>query len=144
MRLAIIVPQLFHHRSGRINKSGVLTYLNPQTGHEVSAVLGFTYNCLNRSTQYQNGVDLHLDRGASQFLTQQVQVGVVGYVYKEVGCDSESGDRVGCFQSQVLGIGPQPGFVLPSLPVPGIQGYARSRGCQLGRDRFPRRRLRDS
>jgi hypothetical protein len=64
-----------------------------------------------------------LDWGASQFLTQQVQVGVVGYVYKEVGCDSGSGDRVGCFQSQVLGIGPQLGFVLPGLPVPGVQGY---------------------
>ena len=28
-------------------------------------------------------------------------------MYKESGCDSGSGDRVGCFQSQVVGIGPQ-------------------------------------
>src|SRR5262249_24746759 len=37
------------------------TYLNPQTGHEFSGVLGFTYNFTNQSTQYQNGVDMHFD-----------------------------------------------------------------------------------
>jgi hypothetical protein len=35
------------------------------------------------------------------------------YVYKEIGCDSGSGDRVGYFQSQVVGVGPQLGFVIP-------------------------------
>src|SRR5262249_42165154 len=80
---------------GAIDAGGGYTYLNPQTGHEFSGVLGFTYNFENRSTQYQNGVDMHFDWGASQFLTKQIQVGAVGYVYKEVGCDSGSGDRVG-------------------------------------------------
>ena len=108
---------------GAIDAGGGYTYFNPKTGHEFSAVLGFTYNFINQSTQYRNGVDLHLDWGASQFLTQQVQVGAVGYVYKDVGCDSGSGDRVGCFQSQVVGIGPQLGFVFPGFPVGGVQGY---------------------
>jgi hypothetical protein len=89
------------------------TYFNPKTGQEFSGVLGFTYNMTNQSTQYQNGVDLHFDWGASQFLTKQFQVGLVGYVYNELGCDSGSGDRVGCFQSRVNGIGPQVGFVIP-------------------------------
>ena len=39
-------------------------------------------------------------------LTKQLQIGVVGYVYDELGCDSGSGDRVGCFQSRVVGVGP--------------------------------------
>ena len=47
-------------------------------------------------------------------------VGLVGYIYKEIGCDSGSGDRVGCFQSQVFGIGPQIGFL---FPVGDMQGY---------------------
>ena len=105
---------------GAIDAGGGYTYFNPQTGHELSGVLGFTYNLTNPSTQYQNGVDMHFDWGASQFLTKQVQVGLVGYAYKEVGCDSGSGDRVGCFQSQVLGVGPQIGFI---FPVGGMQGY---------------------
>jgi hypothetical protein len=35
----------------------------------------------------------------------------VGYVYQEIGCDSGSGDRVGCFESRVLGVGPQFGYI---------------------------------
>src|SRR6202790_5277601 len=80
---------------GAIDAGGGYTYFKPQTGPEFSAGAGFTYNFQNQSTQYQNGVDLHLDWGASQFLTQQVQAGAVGYIYKEVGCDSGSGDRLG-------------------------------------------------
>jgi hypothetical protein len=112
---------------GAIDAGGGYTYFNPMTGHEFSAVLGFTYNLVNPSTQYQNGVDLHLDWGASQFLSPQVQAGVVGYVYREIGCDSGSGDRVGCFQSQVVGIGPQIGFI---FPVGGMQGYLNFKGYE--------------
>jgi len=105
---------------GAIDAGGGYTYFNPQTGHEFSGVLGFTYNFKNTSTQYQSGVDMHFDWGASQFLSKQVMVGLVGYVYKELGCDSGSGDRVGCFQSQVVGVGPQIGFL---FPVGDMQGY---------------------
>jgi hypothetical protein len=111
---------------GAIDAGGGYTYFNPATGHEFSGVLGFTYNFKNTSTQYQNGVDMHFDWGASQFLTKQVQVGLVGYAYKEVGCDSGSGDRVGCFQSQVFGVGPQFGYVFPLSH--DLQGYINIKG----------------
>lgn len=110
---------------GAIDGGFGYTYFNPQTGHELSGVLGFTYNFINPSTQYQNGVDMHFDWGASQFLSKEVQVGVVGYVYREIGCDSGSGDRVGCFQSQVFGLGPQLGFI---FPVGDLQGYLNVKG----------------
>src|SRR5215472_15087094 len=60
------------------------TYLDAATGHEFSAVAGFTYNLMNPSTNYQNGVDFHLDWGVSQFLSKQVLVGLVGYFYDQV------------------------------------------------------------
>jgi hypothetical protein len=68
-----------------------------------------------------NGVDMHLDWGASQFLTKQWQVGLVGYIYQEPGCDSGSGDHVGCFQSRVVGVGPQIGYIFPIGDK--MQGY---------------------
>src|SRR5262245_4739419 len=105
---------------GAVDAGFGYTYLNQKTGHEFSAVTGLTYNFTNPSTNYQNGVDWHLDWAASQFLSKQFSVGVVGYVYKEIGCDSGSGDRVGCFQSQVVGIGPQLTFL---FPVGTWQGY---------------------
>ena len=105
---------------GTIDAGGGYTYFDPQTGHEFSGVLGFTYNFENQSDQYQSGVDMHFDWSVSQFVTKQFQIGAVGYVYKEIGCDSGSGDRVGCFQSQVVGVGPQLGFI---FPVGDLQGY---------------------
>jgi hypothetical protein len=110
---------------GAVDGGAGYTYFDPQTGHEFSAVAGLTYNLVNQSTDYQNGVDFHLDWAASQFLSKQFLVGVVGYVYDEIGCDSGSGDRVGCFQSQVLGVGPQIGYI---FPVGDMQGYINVKG----------------
>jgi hypothetical protein len=104
-----------------IDAGGGYTYFDQKTGHEFSGVLGFTYNFINPSTQYQSGVDMHFDWGASQFLTKQWQVGLVGYVYQELGCDSGSGDHVGCFQSRVVGVGPQVGYIFPIGDK--LQGY---------------------
>jgi hypothetical protein len=105
---------------GAIDAGAAYTYYNSKSGQEFSGTLGLTYNFVNPSTQYQSGVDMHFDWGASQFLTEHVHVGLVGYVYKEIGCDSGSGDHVGCFQSQVAGIGPQIGFI---FSVGGMEGY---------------------
>jgi len=105
---------------GAIDAGGAYTYFNSKTGQEFSGTLGFTYNSVNPSTHYQSGVDMHFDWGASHFLTEQLHVGLAGYVYKEIGCDSGSGNRVGCFRSQVVGIGPQIGFI---FPLGGMAGY---------------------
>jgi hypothetical protein len=110
---------------GAIDGGAGYTYFNPQTGYEFSSVLGFTYNFKNDDTQYQNGVDMHLDMAASRFVTPQLQLGLVGYLYQQVGCDSGSGDRVGCFRSRVAGIGPQIGYV---IPMGSLQGYLNLKG----------------
>ena len=101
------------------------TYFNPHTGWEFSSTLGFTYNFENKDTLYKNGVDSHLDLGASRFINPTTQLGLVGYVYQQLSCDSGAGDRVGCFKSRVAGIGPQIAFILPMGPV---QGYLNFKG----------------
>jgi hypothetical protein len=106
---------------GAVDAGFGYTCFNQKTGREFSGVLGFTYNMINSSTQYQNAVDMHFDWGASQFLTKQFQIGLVGYVYDQVGCDSGAGDRVGCFKSRVVGVGPQVGFIIPISTA--TQGY---------------------
>jgi hypothetical protein len=111
---------------GSIDSGVGYTYYNEKSGREISGVLGFTYNMTNQSTQYQNGVDLHFDWGASQFLTKQFQAGLVGYAYDEIGCDSGSGNQVGCFQSRVFGVGPQLGFIIPISKT--AQGYLNLKG----------------
>ncbi len=108
-----------------IDVGGGYTYFDPQTGHEASLVIGATYNFINPSTNYQNGIDAHLDWGASQFLSANLQVGAVGYVYDQITGDSGSGDRLGSFESRVIGVGPQVGYL---FPVGGLQGYVNLKG----------------
>jgi hypothetical protein len=101
------------------------TYLNPQTGHEFSAVAGFTHNYINPYTEYMNGTDFHLDWGASQFLSKQLMIGAVGYVYDQITGDSGSGDHIGPFMSRVVGVGPQIGYI---FPLGNYQGYINLKG----------------
>ncbi len=109
-----------------IDAGGAYSYFDSKAGHEFSATLGFTYNFENTHTQYQNGIDMHLDWGASQFLTKQLQIGLVGYVYDQLSCDSGSGDRLGCFESRVIGVGPQIGYIVPINKE--WQGYLNLKG----------------
>ena len=108
-----------------VDGGGGYTYFNPQAGHEFSAVAGFTYNFKNHDTQYQNGIDFHVDWGASQFLSKQVFVGLVGYAYQQVTDDFGQHPILGGFRSRVLGVGPQIGFL---FPVGDMQGYLNLKG----------------
>ena len=94
-----------------VDVGGGYTYLDSESGREFSATAGLTYNFENEDTNYQNGIDAHLDWGASQFLSEQLHVGVAGYFYYQITGDSGSGATLGDFQSKVNGIGPQVGYI---------------------------------
>jgi hypothetical protein len=110
---------------GAIDSGGGYTYFNPTTGHEFSAVAGFTYNFKNPDTQYQSGIDFHLDWGVSQFLSKQFFVGLVGYAYQQVTPDSGQLPILGDFRSRVFGVGPQIGYI---FPIGKLQGYINVKG----------------
>lgn len=95
---------------GAIDAGVGYTYLDPGTGREFSIVGGLTYNFENPDTDYQNGVDAHIDWAASQFLNEHLHVGVVGYFFSQLTGDSGAGAVLGDFKSQVAGIGPQIGY----------------------------------
>jgi hypothetical protein len=106
---------------GAIDAGGGYTYFDTTAGHKFSAVLGFTYKFTNAAANYRNGVDMHLDLGASQFLSKQLLVGLVGYLYNQISPDTGSGATLGSFESRVAGVGPQIGFICPIGS--GAQGY---------------------
>ena len=110
---------------GAIDGGVGYTYFDQPAGHEFSAVLGFTGNFENQSTGYTSGIDAHLDWGASQFLTKQLQVGLVGYFYEQLTGDSGCAPVLCPFESRVIGVGPQIGYI---FPVAGMQGYVNLKG----------------
>lgn len=98
---------------GAIDAGGGYTYFNPTTGREASVVAGLTYNFENPDTNYRNGVDFHIDWGASQFVNQRLFVGVAGYYFQQITGDTGEGAVLGDFKSRVAGIGPQLGYLFP-------------------------------
>jgi hypothetical protein len=89
-------------------------------GHEFSAVGDFTYNFTNQASNYQNGVDFHLDMAAAQFLSKQVFFGAVSHIYNQLSADRGSAPILGPIESRAAGVGPQIGYI---FPVAGMQGY---------------------
>ena len=88
--------------------------------------MGATYNFMNPTTQYRSGIDGHLDWGISRFVSPQVQLGIAGYVFEQLSDDNGAGARLGGFRSQVVGVGPQAGYIvtLGSTQVYlGLRGY---------------------
>jgi hypothetical protein len=82
------------------------TYLNMETGREISAVAGYIYNTENDDTDYQTGQEIHLDYMLNQFLSDTAAVGIHGYYYKQITGDSGSGALLGSFKGEAAGVGP--------------------------------------
>ena len=83
-----------------------LTYLNPETGRDLSFNLGYIYNTENDDTDYQTGQELHLDVVFNQFLSETFAIGLHGFYLKQITGDSGSGALLGDFKAEALGIGP--------------------------------------
>jgi hypothetical protein len=108
-----------------VDAGGGYTYLDAEKGREFSVVGGLTYNFENEDTNYQNGVDAHIDLALSQFLNEAWHVGLVGYIYYQVSGDNGEGAVLGDFKARVYGLGPQAGFF---FPVGKSKGYVSLRG----------------
>jgi hypothetical protein len=111
---------------GAIDGGVGYTYFNEKTGREFSAVTGLTGNFVNPSTNYQNGIDWHIDWGASQTITEHMYVGAVGYFYKQITADRGALPILGGFESRVAGVGPQVEF---SFPIGKMAGSLILKGC---------------
>lgn len=91
-----------------LDAGGGYTYFDKT--NEFSAVAGLTHNWENRDTHYKNGVDAHLDWSASRFVTDQTQLGLVGYFYHQVTGDSGSGATQGDSNPKSAPLAPRPGI----------------------------------
>ena len=95
-------------------------------GYEFSVVVGLTYNFVNPHIDYKNGIDFHVDWGASKFITKETHIGVVGFAYQQLTGDSGAGATLGDYKGRTLGIGPQIGHMFKAWE--GYSGYANLKG----------------
>lgn len=83
-----------------------LTYLNPETGRDLSFNLGYIYNTENSDTDYQTGQELHIDFVLNQFLSETLAIGIQGFFLKQITGDKGGGATLGSFKAEAAGIGP--------------------------------------
>jgi hypothetical protein len=100
-----------------------VTYLNPETGIELTAAPGITLNDKNRDTDYHSGNEFHLEFAAMQHLSEKYAIGVNGYYYKQINGDK--GSATGDFKGRVTALGPALNFnfTLGNLSVIGKAKY---------------------
>ena len=101
------------------------TFLSPG-GFEFSFTAGMTYNFVNPSTRYQSGMDGHIDVGTSYSLSEQVYLGLAGYLYNQVSPETGGPPVLGDFRSRVAGAGPQAGWSFTAGAVAvdvNLRGY---------------------
>ena len=83
-----------------------LTWLDPESGHEVSLFTGYTVNAENSATRYRSGDEFHADFVLAQYLPYGFIAGVAGYAVQQTTPDSGRGAVLGPFKGRVLAIGP--------------------------------------
>ncbi len=81
------------------------TWFDPNMGTELSAAGGIMVNSKNNATDYKTGTEFHLDLTANQFVTEELALGLRGYVYQQLTGDSGSGALLGDFKGESIGGG---------------------------------------
>lgn len=85
--------------------SGALTWFDPETGIDLSSVVGVTFNGTNQATDYRTGTEFHVEWAASKALTSALSAGVIGYHYQQVTGDSGAGAQLGAYKGRTTALG---------------------------------------
>jgi len=95
---------------------GGFGYSNAKSGFNAAVHVGLALNTENDDTQYKSGNLLHLDASIQQIFplgSGFANVGLEGWYFQQVSCDSGAGATLGCFKNRTAGIGPVLGYIHP-------------------------------
>ncbi len=79
----------FHHWGADVNAA--MTWFDPTSGYELSGAVGMTFNAENPATNYRTGNEFHFEWAALKHFEQTWDIGLVGYIYRQVTGDSGEG-----------------------------------------------------
>lgn len=101
-----------------VDAKGAYTWLNTQTGTELSMGAGLTFNMANTATDYTTGTELHVEAAWQQHFPNEVTIGFGGYFYQQVTNDFGSGANLGPFRGRTLALGPMAGYTFKAGETP--------------------------
>ena len=82
------------------------TWLDPKTGIEISATPGIIYNTENKDTNYQSGIEFHMDMMLNWRLSSSLTAGLHGSIYQQLTADKGAAPSLGDFKGQAYSLGP--------------------------------------
>jgi len=82
-----------------------LTHYITDTGFEIGAKFMYDYNTENNDTDYKSGQEFHIDYIMGQHFGPY-NVGLGGYLYKQITDDKQNGSEIEDYRAQAAGIGP--------------------------------------
>ena len=83
-----------------------MTWLDPTTGIEISAVPGIIYNAENRETNYKSGTEFHMDVILNWHVSASLAIGMHGSVYHQLTDDKGADPSLGGFKGRSYSVGP--------------------------------------
>ncbi|WP_435999529.1 SphA family protein [Rhizobium sp. LjRoot30] len=106
----------FHHWGADVFAAA--TWLDPDSGLDLSGVVGMTFNAENPVTDYRSGNEFHFEWAAVKHFSPQFDAGLVGYYYDQLSGDSGDGAS-GPFKGRAASIGATIGwnFKVGETPV---------------------------
>ena len=114
------------YETGRLGNTGLnywtfdpivgVVYSNAKSGLNAAIHVGYAINTENNATSYKSGDILHVDAAVQQIFplgSGFANIGVEGWYFEQVTCDSGSGATLGCFKGRTAGVGPVLGYIQP-------------------------------
>ncbi len=114
------------YETGRLGNTGLnywtfdpiagVAYSNAKSGLNAAIHVGYAINTENNDTSYRSGDILHVDAALQQIFplgSGFANVGVEGWYFQQVTCDSGAGATLGCFKGRTSGVGPVLGYIQP-------------------------------
>jgi hypothetical protein len=93
------------------------TWLDMVNLYQISGAVGVTFNGENLDTEYQSGIELHLEASAAKLFPNGMSLGVAAYHYQQLTDDSNQTPLqealLGGFKGRATGIGPLLGLTIP-------------------------------
>jgi hypothetical protein len=98
---------------------GAITYFDPESGIDLSNIVGVTFNAENSATNYKTGTEFHWEGSLTKKFTPAFSAGIIGYHYNQLTADSGAGATLGDFKGQISAVGATVGydFVVGKTPV---------------------------
>lgn len=125
--LDIIVP-VGAYRAGDLANIGrnywtfepivAISRFDPAGGLEASVKMMVDFNTRNKATDYTTGTEFHADMAAG-YNFNPLAIAVTGYVYKQLGDDTQNGLKVGSngYKGTAFAAGPMARYQLGQVPI---------------------------